>query len=163
MTQDITSLLCQAYTKLEALGHHFIFQHMDISAPSFKILSLFKDHQPITLSDILNQVGGLKSNLSQRLRTLEAKGFIKRMPKMGSDRRKIFFLITTKGQQKIQEVRKYTSKANLTFEQQFTSDELASQKYFFNKFLLLLTQKEKELNDGIISPLFSNGRIKRNP
>jgi len=141
---DMISPLFYATNLLESLGNRYIFNPVGLTATSFKILSALKKRRE-TPSAILFQVGGLKSNLSQRLRALETKGLIRRFRRSRSDKRKIFFELTKNGKHLLQQAETYAKHARLSFEKEFTPAELKQHKAFFAKLLSLLTKKETSL------------------
>lgn len=139
---DIISPLFCATQLLEALGNRYIFNPVGLTATSFKILSALKKERA-TPSALLCQVGGLKSNLSQRLRALEKKGLIRRLANENTgDKRQVFFQLTANGRKILQQAEAHAKHASLSFEKRFTKKELERHYAFFAKLTRLLAEKE---------------------
>ncbi len=143
---DIASPIFCAWTRLESLAQRHVFGRVGLSSSSFKILALIARRRSITPSDILAELEITKSNLSQRLRALEEKRLIKRSRAgISDDRRKVAFLITPAGERKLREAALVAKQAGLSFEKDFTKEEIKHHRAFFTKLLILLDQKEQEL------------------
>jgi DNA-binding MarR family transcriptional regulator len=143
---DIASPIFCAWSRLESLAHRHVFGRVGLSSSGFKILVLIAHKQSASPSDILSEMEITKSNLSQRLRALEEKRFVKRSrPDTTADRRKVVFLITPAGKKKLHEAALIAKQAGLSFEKDFTKEEIRHHRAFFSKLLTVLDQKEQEL------------------
>lgn len=142
---DMISPLFSATGILEALGNRYIFNPVGLTSTSFKILTALKQ-TPTTPSTLLVSVDCLKSNLSQRLRALENKGLIRRLPnKNDNDKRRVFFQLTENGKKILQQAEAHAKHASLSFEKRFTKKELEQHHAFFAKLTRLLAEKETVL------------------
>lgn len=143
---DVVSPIFCAWTRLESLAQRHVFGRIGLSSSSFNILVLIARKHPITPSDILAEMEITKSNLSQRLRGLEEKRLVKRSrADISGDRRKVAFLITPAGERKLHEAALVAKQAGLSFEKDFTKEEIRHHRTFFTKFLAILDRKEREL------------------
>lgn len=143
---DVASPIFCAWARLESLAQRYVFGRIGLGSSSFNILVLIARKPSITPSDILAELEITKSNLSQRLRTLEEKGFVKRSrANISGDRRKVAFLITATGKRKLSEAALVAKQAGLSFEKDFTKEEIRHHRAFFTKFLAILDHKEREL------------------
>ena len=139
------SPLFSATSRLETLGNRYIFKPVGLTATSFKILTALRQ-TPTTPSTLLTSVDCLKSNLSQRLHTLENKGLIRRLAhKHDTDRRQVFFQLTENGRRILRQAEAHARHVSLSFEKRFTKKELEQHKTFFTKLLALLAEKETAL------------------
>jgi DNA-binding MarR family transcriptional regulator len=143
---DIISPIFCAWTRLESLAQRHVFGCIGLGSSSFNILVLIAHKRSITPSDILAELEITKSNLSQRLRTLEEKRLVKRSrANISGDRRKVAFLITATGERKLREAALVAKQAGLSFEKDFTKEEIRHHRAFFTKFIAILDHKEREL------------------
>lgn len=143
---DVASPIFCAWTRLESLAQRHVFGRVGLSSSSFKILALIARKRSITPSDILAELEITKSNLSQRLRALEKKRLVKRSRAgISGDRRKVAFLITAAGEKKLYEAASVAKQAGLSFEKDFTKEEIRHHQAFFTKLIALLDRKEREL------------------
>lgn len=139
----ISPLFCATHL-LETLGNRYIFNPVGLTATSFKILSALKKGRLVPCA-ILLEVGGLKSNLSQRLQALEKKDLIRRFHSSPHDKRKIAFELTKSGKRLLKQAETHAKYASLSFEKEFTPAELKQHHAFFEKLIFLLTKKEASL------------------
>lgn len=143
----IEPIFC-AWARLESIANHHIYDRVGISASGFKILTFLARKKSATPGEIVLALTITKSNLSQRLRALEEKRFVKRSHvKKEDDQRKIHFLITKSGEKKIHEAALMVKQAGLSFEKEFTKEELRHHGAFFSKLIILLDKKKQELDD----------------
>jgi DNA-binding MarR family transcriptional regulator len=143
---DIISPIFCAWTKLEAVANRYIFDRVGLSSSGFKILTFLARKKSATPGEMVIELGITKSNLSQRLRALEAKHFVKRSHTgKDSDQRKVYFLITTSGEKKLHQAAHIAKQAGLSFEKEFTKDEIRQHSAFFSKLTTLLDKKERDL------------------
>lgn len=142
---DMISPLFSVTGILETLGNRYIFNPVGLTATGFKILTALKQ-TPTTPSALLVSVDCLKSNLSQRLRALEKKGLIRRLPNENTDdKRRVFFQLTANGRKILQQAEAHARHASLSFEKRFTKKELDQHHAFFTKLTHLLAEKETVL------------------
>lgn len=142
----IEPIICLA-RRFEAIGNKYVLKPMGLSSTSMQILRLLNSKGELTASDLIKITGGAKSNISQRLSFLEKERYIVKItPNNSADRRKTLLKITKAGKEKIMELEKRIKKAQISFEKQFTDEELAHHKAFFEKLTNVLNKGEDELN-----------------
>lgn len=86
--------------RIQAYANRLYFEPIGLTTPCAIILHLLKHHGLMTPTEILKYMGGTKSNISQRLRTLERDGLITRKENNTDDKRQITILLTELGLQK---------------------------------------------------------------
>lgn len=142
---NLSEPIMQAALRLQKIAQQHIFHKIGLSSTSVKILYIIDRKKNTTPSDIMNTVGGTRSNISQRLSHLEKMGYIVRTHHNAStDKRIVHVSLTTLGTEKIREIRKWVKKANICIEQYFTPAELAAHNAFFAKLNTLLAQAEND-------------------
>ncbi|HWQ60597.1 MAG TPA: MarR family transcriptional regulator [Candidatus Fimivivens sp.] len=142
-SDDLVSPILHAATRIERLSDRLIFEPLDLSFTAFKILKYLAIAGPSSPGAILECLGGTKSNLSQRLGTLERKGLVERLPsKSGSDRRFAAFALTAFGKRKLRTVETRAEKEGLRLSGYFSKSEITAHAAFFRKLLSLLDQAE---------------------
>ncbi|NTW90134.1 MAG: helix-turn-helix domain-containing protein [Candidatus Moranbacteria bacterium] len=140
---DMISPILHAATRIERLSDRLIFEPLDLSFTAFKILKYLAIAGPSSPGAILECLGGTKSNLSQRLGTLERKGLVERLPsKSGSDRRFAAFALTAFGKRKLRTVETRAEKEGLRLSGYFSKSEITAHAAFFKNLLSLLDQAE---------------------
>lgn len=147
-TDVIAPIFC-AWTRLEAIANRHIFSRVGLSSSGFKILTLLARKKSATPGEMVIELGITKSNLSQRLRALEEKRFVNRSHNEKDDQRKVYFLITPLGKKKLMEAVLLARQVGLSFEKEFTKNEIHFHSAFFSKLLTLLDKKEKELEQPL--------------
>lgn len=141
----VAPLFC-AWARLESIANRHIFGHVGLSSSGFKILAFLAQKKKATPGEIVIELNITKSNLSQRLRALETKHFVKHTHAgKESDQRKIYFLITAAGKKKLHEAALLSKQTGLSFEKEFTKEEIRHHEAFFSKLISLLDKKEQEL------------------
>lgn len=142
-TDDMVSPILHAATRIERLSDRLIFEPLDLSFTAFKILKYLSVAGPSSPGSMLECLGGTKSNLSQRLGTLERKGLVERLPsKSGSDRRFVAFALTASGKRKLRTVETRAEKEGIRLSGYFSKSEITTHAAFFRKLLSLLDQAE---------------------
>lgn len=140
---DMISPILHAATRIERLSDRLIFEPLGLSFTAFKILKYLAIAGPSSPGAILECLGGTKSNLSQRLGTLERKGLAERLPsKKGGDRRFAAFALTASGKRKLKTVETRAEKEGLRLSGYFSKSEITAHAAFFKKLLSLLDQAE---------------------
>lgn len=139
------TLLCLTH-RIESIANKYVFQPMGFSAISMKILELLKIHKTLTASDLIKMLTATKSNISQRLNFLEKeKLIIKEYASDKKDKRKILIALTPKGKEMISNLEKRFRKAQISFEEKFSPEELKSHKEFMEKINTIIDNSEHEL------------------
>ena len=135
-------------TRLEVVANKYVFHPMNISFMSVKILGYLSCSKKATPTDILNSVGGTRSNISQRLNYLEKEGYIIRtFAKFSDDKRKVVIKITNKGNNILEEVSQRLSRAQKALKSRFTKKELEDNEAFCKKMMINLDSKNPKLEE----------------
>ncbi len=137
-------------SRLEVISNRYLFGPIGMNITSIKILGLINKKKAITPKDIMELIGGTKSNISQRLDFLEKKGFIKTRKNTFSDKRKTLIALTPLGKKKLREMKSHLKKTSLELESNFSEEEIQQHFTFFNKLNKLIETKEKEFSKGLI-------------
>lgn len=140
----IESIICLAH-RFESIANKYVFQPMNFSPVSMKILKALSLQPGLSPKDLLEITSSTKSNISQRLDHLEKKGFIKRGSAPRKDRRKITLDLTSSGRKKLQEIEKRFERAHISFAENLESKELEEHRRFFKKLNLILDSSEDQL------------------
>ena len=132
--------------RLKTIANRFVFSPMGITGAKFRILRLLCCEGKKRPSDIMKFAGGTKSNVSQRLNSLEKEGFIVRMPpKKGEDRRNVLIEVTPKGKALIEKLVDKFKKSTAALKDEFTDAEIQAQFKFLEKLNKKIDEREKEL------------------
>jgi len=137
-------------SRLEVISNRYLFGPIGMNITSIKILGLINKKKAITPKDIMELIGGTKSNISQRLDFLEKKGFVKTRKNTFSDKRKTLIALTPLGKKKLREMKSHLKKTSLELESNFSEEEIQQHFTFFNKLNKLIETKEKEFSKGLI-------------
>lgn len=133
-------------SRLEAVANRYVFAPQGLSSASVKIMGLLCCQQALTPSEILEKIGGTKSNISQRLNFLEKEGLIERTyAQYANDKRRVAIALTKKGNIILQEMRKRLKAAQISLESNFSQKELTEHRKFLEKINGILDMEEKEL------------------
>ncbi len=144
-SSPVEPIVCLAH-RFESIVNKYVFQPMNLSAISVKILKLLQENSSMTASALIEMTGATKSNMSQRLSFLEKEGYLtKTYASDSKDKRKISIRLTPAGKEKIADLEKRFKKAKISFEKKFTEKELAQHKAFFKKLSAILDSEESEL------------------
>ncbi len=144
-SSPVEPIVCMTH-RFESIVNKYVFQPMNLSSISVKILKLLHENASMTASALVEITGATKSNMSQRLSFLEKEGFLTRTyASDNKDKRKILINLTSLGKEKITDLEKRFKKAKISFEKKFTEKELAQHKAFFRKLSDILDNEESEL------------------
>lgn len=143
-------------SRLEVLSNRYLFGPMEMTVASVKILRLLDKHKKLTPKEILEKVGGTKSNISQRLELLQERGYIKKNHADSDDKRSVFIEISLDGKKKIVELCKHLKKVKLEFESNFKKEEIEQHYIFFKKLNKLIDAKGKEFAECNHCKFFKN-------
>lgn len=133
--------------RLETLTERYLFKPTGISSASFKILAFIKNSPGCSPSQILNYLGGTKSNITQRLNLLEKNKYISSSRSTG-DKRKVLIFIDSSGVEKFNEVVDNFRKNSIYLEKFFNKKELCAHFSFMLKFNSILDKCEKIIQDN---------------
>jgi len=133
--------------RLEALTERFLFKPAGLSAASFKILAFVKNSPGCSPSQMLNYLGGTKSNITQRLNFLEKHGLVYSKRPSTGDKRKVFISITPAGNKKFDGVISNFKKNSIYLEKFFNKQELSGHCSFMMKLNLALDKCERLIAD----------------
>jgi DNA-binding MarR family transcriptional regulator len=131
-------------SKLEAISNRYLFRPIGMNVSSVKLLGLLCKRKIMAPKEIMELIGGTKSNISQRLDFLEKKGYIKTHKNTSSDKRKLSVKLTPSGKRKLGELKKHLEKVKLELESNFNKHEIAQHFAFFNKLNNIINSKEKD-------------------
>lgn len=137
-------------TRMEVLSNRYLFRPVGMNIASIKILELINKKKSTTSKEIMELIGGTKSNISQRLNSLEKKGLIRAHKNIFGDKRKTLIKLTLTGKRKLQEMKKHLDKTKLELEANFSKEEIKKHFAFFNKLNKLIELKEAEFSKGLI-------------
>lgn len=141
----LSEVIIKTSNRLRAIANRFVFRGSGITGSQFCILRLLsKKNQNAT--EILKLIGGTKSNLSQRIKSLAKTGLVARvLSKKGSDHRNIYLKITPKGSRLVTNLMQRFQKAARKLEKQFSEKELESQFKFLKKMNVIISTNEEKL------------------
>ena len=129
--------------RMEALTERYLFKPAGISSASFKILVFVKKHPNCSPSQIMDYLGGTKSNITQRLNFLERSNLVLSARSKEGDKRKILVSLSPDGAKKIKEVMDGFKKNSIYLERFFTEKELAEHFSFMKKMNSVLNDCEQ--------------------
>ncbi|MDD5438315.1 MAG: MarR family transcriptional regulator [Patescibacteria group bacterium] len=126
--------------RIQAYANRLYFEPVGLTTSCAIILHLLNHHGSMTPTEILKHMGGTKSNISQRLRTLERDNLIERNENDSEDKRQIMVSLTERGLQRHNAFNNLISSTTkqLESELEFTKEEhLACQRVIekINNFL----------------------------
>jgi RND family efflux transporter MFP subunit len=130
-------------TRLEAFANRTIFEPIGLTTSCTKIIALFEKYKKLTPGLIIKEIGGSKSNITQRLNLLEKQGIIKRQFEDLKDKRNVIIIMTKKGENMLNNTLKYVLKHAVDFEKHFTKEEKVICYSVFNKINKLIDMHEK--------------------
>ncbi|MFA6458141.1 MAG: MarR family transcriptional regulator [Patescibacteria group bacterium] len=142
----LSEIIIMTSTRLRAIANRCVFRESKITGTQFRILRLLmlRDQQQPT--EVLKLVGGTKSNVSQRIKSLEKQGFVVRSAhQAGVDRRNVYIAITASGRKLVEGLMQRFHKAAKSLENQFSQKEVAAQFDFFKKLNQLLDENEQAI------------------
>ncbi|MFA5185426.1 MAG: transcriptional regulator [Patescibacteria group bacterium] len=132
-------------SRLENNANRYYFEPMGLSITYCRILCTLSGHKGTKPTEILQIIGGTKSNISQRLAVLEKRGFVKRQIEKSGDKRNVRVEMTDEGHKKYQEITSFMLKKSDYIEQQFTTDEMHHLKIIIGKLNKLMDSHEERL------------------
>jgi DNA-binding MarR family transcriptional regulator len=141
----LSETIIKTSNRLRAIANRFVFRGSGITGAQFCILRLLSKKKAQNATAILKIIGGTKSNLSQRIKSLERLELISRFSKEGSDRRNIYFKLNSKGQKLVASLIQRFQKAARSFEHQFLQKEVEAQFQFLVKLNAMLDKNEEKL------------------
>ena len=132
--QSIFKQIVLTGTRLEAFANKRLFGPMGLSSATLKILYALSQHSSLAQSQLIQEVGCTKSNLTQRLNLLEKHGFIQRDHRVSDkDRRKVGVRLTDTGRQKLLDTVKAIHEKGSVLEKHFSETEKTSCHDFMKK------------------------------
>lgn len=129
--------------RIEALTERYLFKPAGITSASFKILAFVRKHSDCSPGDIMEYLGGTKSNITQRLNFLERSKLILTARSKEGDKRKLLVSISPDGSKKIKEVMDIFKKKSIFLEKFFTDKELKEHFSFMKKMNSVLNDCEQ--------------------
>lgn len=132
--------------KFEVIINKYIFHSMRLSFMSVKIMGYLSHVKAATPTDIMNSVGGTKSNISQRLSYLEKRGYVTRKSdRFSDDKRKVSIKITKSGEDAFLKVTKSLDKMRQSLRTHFSEKEIGANAKFCAKMISILKLPDSEL------------------
>ncbi len=132
-------------SRLENNANRYYFEPMGLSITYCRILCTLTGQTGSRPTEILQIIGGTKSNISQRLAVLEKRGFVKRHIEKSGDKRNVRVELTEEGRKKYQEIKTFMLKKSDYIEQQFSADERRYLKTIIDKLNQLMDSHEERL------------------
>lgn len=134
--------------QLEDFSNKYLFGPLSLTVSSMKILLILNRKGRLTAKEIIKNVSGKKSNISQRLNLLEKKGYIVRYKERNmKDKREFFIELTTEGRNRVKILYKHIRKFKLEFEANFSQKEIEQHFIFFKKLSKIIEIKDKEFTE----------------
>lgn len=133
-------------SRLEVIANRYLFVPIEMNISSVKIMGLLCRRKIMTPKQIMELAGGTKSNISQRLDSLEKKGYVEMRKNTGKDKRKVLVTLSPLGRKKLIEVQKKLKKVKLELESNFTREEIQKHFAFFDKLNKLVDSREKKFS-----------------
>ncbi|MFH1375881.1 MAG: MarR family transcriptional regulator [Patescibacteria group bacterium] len=130
--------------RLKTIANRFVFSPMGLTGAKFRVLRMVQKGKQKP-SEIMKFAGGTKSNMSQRLNTLEKEGLIKRSHSNAGDRRNIFVVVTPQGEELLKKVLVHFQHSSAELKNHFTEQEVKSHFAFIDKLNRLIDEHEKEI------------------
>jgi DNA-binding MarR family transcriptional regulator len=132
-------------SRLEVIANRSLFRPIGMNISSVKILNLLCKKKLMTPKEIMQLAGGTKSNISQRLDSLEKRGYIKTQKNIFDDKRKMSVKLTLAGRKKLQEIKDKFEQVKLGLEANFDRKEILQHFAFFDKLNKIIDSEEKNL------------------
>lgn len=143
LTSTLAEQIMFSAVRLEQLANRYVFGPGGLSSVSVKIMRVLERQPGLTPGEIMEAVGGSKSNVTQRLNFLQREGYVQRFyATFAGDKRKISIRLTSRGRQKFRMMDKRSKKAQLLLEKHFSQQELKDFFDFIAKMHQILDQKE---------------------
>jgi len=133
-------------SRLEVIANRHLFMPIEMNISSVKIMGLLCRRKIMTPKQIMELAGGTKSNISQRLDSLEKRGYVEMRKNTGKDKRKVLVKLSPLGRKKLMEVQKKLKKVKLELESNFTREEIQKHFAFFDKLNKLVDFNEKKFS-----------------
>lgn len=128
--------------RLETLADRYMFKPLGLTTASFRILMMLYKSGPQAPSEIIEILGGTKSNATQRLNWLNRRGLIELTHKEGDDKRRASARITTLGRQQVDKASRLFKDNDLHIEKYFSNNEMKDFMHLLRKLNLGLDQCE---------------------
>lgn len=134
----LAGALVYSAMRMEKMADNSIFKALDLTSSSFRILMMLKEMGPQSPSDIMDALGGTKSNVTQRLNYLVKKRLVTLTHGAEKDKRRATASISELGLERLKDTYKLFKQKDLHIENYFTNKEMQD-------FLALL----RKLNTGL--------------
>ncbi len=142
--KDLTNLMLCVGVRMKRLAERTIFEPLNISGASFKILAYINNNGQMKPGQLVKELGSTKSNITQRINLLVKSGWLEKI-KTDGDGRSIAVRLTKSGQEKLHQVTCLMSHKHLSAESAFTKDELKQFHNLLKKINNLITQYEQSI------------------
>lgn len=135
--------------RLETNANRYYFEPMGLSSTYCKIICMLSAHGGARPTEILQKIGGTKSNISQRLDIMEKRGYVNRQIEQSGDKRNVRVQLTDVGQKKYHEIRAFMQKKSDYIEKQFSAEEKRHLKSIIDKLNKLMDSHDERMSKNI--------------
>jgi len=142
----LAGVLVYTAMRMEKMADHVIFQPLHLTTASFRILMMLKKMGPQSPSDIMDALGGTKSNITQRLNYLVKKKLIILSHGAEEDKRRALATITDLGKKQIKIAYNLFKQKDLQIENYFTNKEMQDFLRLLRKLNIGLDRCEISIN-----------------
>jgi DNA-binding MarR family transcriptional regulator len=139
--------LIMTATRLESHVNRHYFEPMGLTTTYCKIICILAEEDGLTPTEILHQIGGTKSNISQRLDVLENKGYAKRLTLKNGDKRNVRIELTPQGREKYRQLMDFAAAKSADLELHFSPEEKTHMQSIIKKLNLIMDAKDNEPRD----------------
>jgi DNA-binding MarR family transcriptional regulator len=125
-------LIMSTSQRIDNLGYYHLLKPLKLSVASYQILRVLEKYQALSPSELVKQLGSTKSNISQRLHSLEKRGLIHRTIDP-NDHRSTRLELSPSGQQLLSGIAEKIQHAEIQLEKHFSPEELHNLQSFLHK------------------------------
>lgn len=144
---SVGELIVITGVRLKAIANRFVFTPNGTTGAQFRILRMLTNEGPQRPSDIMRYAGGTKSNVSQRINSLERDGLVRRLPRSKfDDRRNILVAVTPKGRKLVMKLLAKFKKSSAELENLFSAKEIKTCLNFMQKLNDEIRKSEQSLS-----------------
>lgn len=137
-------IICSA-TRLESFGNKHVFDAFGLTTSGYKILHIIYEHKVTTPSDILNFIGGTKSNITQRINYLAKLKYVKKITEHSkfNDKRKTIIQLTNFGKKRYKDILKSIDTNSIQLDKLFNDTEKKTVEKLINKLNIIIDKYEQ--------------------
>jgi len=132
---------------MESFANQRILKPQGLSFSGYKILAMLDRYKKLPFNDIMDCLNSTKSNLSQRIKHLEKKRYVKKFhQKNNKDKRMIAIEMTAFGKKKFKAAQSEIEKSALVIESYLGDEDISRFNVFFKKlFPYLIESKNQDM------------------